>query len=151
MSAARRRVPTADESLVRRYALLVGVVLVVAGVAGFLPNPIIGDPLAGPFIVTGPAHDTIHLAGGFVAIWIALALTGPGQGGALVAFGAAWLLFVALTLLSPTLLGILGPSGWYAVNLPGQLLHLALGLVSIGIGLMARSAARGRIEQEPFA
>jgi len=151
VSEARRRVPTADEPLVRRYALLVGVVLVVAGVAGFLPNPIIGDPLGGPFIVTGPAHDTIHLAAGLVAIWIALALTGAGQGSALVAFGAIWLVFVVLTFLSPTLFGILGPTGWYAVNLPGQLLHLALGLVSIAIGLMARSAAPARLDREPLA
>lgn len=131
-----------EDGLAARFALVVGVVLAIVGVAGFIPNPILGDPAGLPFIVTGPVLDTIHLAAGMIALWIAFALTGTGQGRALIAFGAAWLAIVVLTFLSPNLFGILGAAPWYGVNLPGHLLHLALGLAAVAVGLMAgRDAA----------
>lgn len=141
MTSARRRVSAADPELARRFALVVGAILIAVGLAGYLPNPILGHPGGAPFIVTGPAQDTLHLASGCIAIWVALGLTGRGQGSAILVFGIAWLAFVVLTFLSPTFFGLLGPAPWYAVSLPGQLLHLALGLAGVAIGLGARMTA----------
>ncbi|MFO1541542.1 MAG: hypothetical protein ACKOTZ_14060, partial [Chloroflexota bacterium] len=151
MSAARRRASAADPEVPRRFALVVGVVLIVVGLAGFLPNPILGHPGGNPFIVTGPVQDTLHLAAGCVALWVALGLTGRGQGSALLAFGIAWLAFVVCTFVSPTFFGILGPAPWYAVTLPGQLLPLARGLAAVAIGIGARMAAARAVGDGPGA
>ena len=144
MTAAGGR-PAADTAgLATRSALALGTILVLVAIAGFVPNPILGDPSRGPFIVTGPVLDTIHLASGMILLWVGLGLTTHGQGQALIVFGGSWLTIVVLTFLSPNLFGILGAAPWYGVNLPGHLLHLALALAALAVGLIA-------IRSEPAA
>jgi hypothetical protein len=131
--------PAEDEAanLATRSALALGAILVVVAIVGFVPNPIVGDPANGPFIVTGAVLDTIHLASGMALLWVGLALTTRGQGKALIVFGGTWVVLVVLTLLSANLFGILGAAPWYGVNLPGHLLHLALALSAVAVGLIA--------------
>jgi hypothetical protein len=126
--------------LARAYAGLLGIGLVIVGLVGFLDNPIVGDPDAGPLFVTGTVHNMIFLATGFLALYIAFALVGRPQADALIGFGVLYLVIVVLTLLSPNLFGILGPSPGYNVNLPDRLLHLAIGGATIAIGVLARRA-----------
>jgi hypothetical protein len=130
--------PLGEPALARWYALAVGAALVVLGLLGFVDNPLVGDPGSSPLMVTGTVHDMIHLATGFLGLYIAFALVGRAQADAVIAFGVLYLVFLLLTIVSPNLFGILGPSPGYNVNGLGHVVHLAIGLVSIGVGLIAR-------------
>ena len=134
------RTPSAmgELGLARGYAALIGVILVAIGVAGFFDNPIVSDPGAAPLFVTGTVHNMIHLATGFLALYIAFAMVGRAQVTAVIAFGGLYLVIAALLLLSPNLFGVLGPSPGYNANGMDQLLHLAIGFVSIAVGVVAR-------------
>jgi len=135
---ARPPAALGELGLARGYAALLGVILVVFGVAGFFDNPIVGDPDASPLFVTGTVHDMIHLASGFLGLYIAVALVGRAQADALMGFGVLYLVILVLTILSPNLFGILGPSPGYNVSGLDHVLHVAIGLVSIAVGVSAR-------------
>ena len=134
------RTPAAlgELGLARGYAALIGVILVVVGVAGFFDNPIVGDPDAAPLFVTGTVHNMVHLATGFLALYVAFATVGRAQATAVIGFGVLYLVIAGLLFLSPNLFGVLGPSPGYNANAMDQLLHLALGFVSIAVGVVAR-------------
>ena len=123
-------------SLAKSYAAIVGVVLVVVGLLGFISNPIVGEPTltSTPLFVTGTMHNLVHLLTGALALYIALMLKGDMQNLALIGFGVLYIVILVLTLVSNNLFGILS----YNVNLLDHLLHAALGAVSIGVGYMAR-------------
>ena len=127
-----------DMSLAKGYAALVGVVLVVVGLLGFIGNPIVGDPANNPLFVTGTIHNIVHLATGLLALYIAYMLTGLNQANALIGFGALYIVILVLTFVSPNLFGILGNAS-YNVNAADHLLHAALGVASIAVGYMARN------------
>jgi hypothetical protein len=124
--------------LARGTIALIGVILVVIGILGFFDNPIVGDPGGAPVFVTGTVHNMVHLATGFLALYLAFALAGRAQADGVIAFGVLYLVIALLLFLSPNLFGILGPSPGYNVNLPDQLLHLAVGIVSLVVGVLAR-------------
>ena len=136
--SARTPAVLGELGIARGYAALIGVILVVVGVVGFFDNPIVGDPAASPLFVTGTVHNMVHLATGFLALYIAFALVGKAQADAVTAFGVLYLVVVLLTLLSPNLFGVLGPSPGYNVSTLDHVLHLAVGVVSIGVGVTAR-------------
>jgi hypothetical protein len=121
----------------------VGILLVALGLLGFVDNPLIGDPDTNPLIVTGTVHDMIHLATGFLALYIAFALADRAQADGLIAFGVLFLALVGVTLVSPNLFGVLGPSPGYNVNATGHLLHLLIGVASLALGLLLRRATPG--------
>ena len=60
---------------------------------------------------------------------------------ALIGFGAAYGSLVALTILSPRLLGLLSVEQ----NLPGYVLHAALAVLSAVIGWQARPAGQPQV------
>jgi hypothetical protein len=130
--------PVADLGVARLVAAILGVVLVVIGLVGFVANPLVADPGAAPIVVTGTVHNMIHLAMGFLSLYIAFALLGKAQADGLIGLGVLFIALVVLTVLSPNLFGILGPSPGYNVNLPAQLLHLVAGLVAIVAGVITR-------------
>ncbi len=124
-------------SLPKLYAIVVGVVLIVLGLLGFVDNPLVGDVTATshPIFVTGAAHNLIHLVTGALAIYVAFGLETEQQDLAVTGLGLTYVAIILLTLINGTLFGVLA----YPVNLPDQVLHLAIAVTSIGIGLMARS------------
>src|SRR3954454_14567159 len=89
------------------YGAVVGVVLIVIGLLGFVGNPIVGDPSAHPLFVTGTVHNLIHIVSGTLGLYIAFGLSGRQQGIALIGFGVLCLAFVVLTLINSSLFGIL--------------------------------------------
>ncbi len=127
----------ASMSLPKAYAIVVGVVLIVLGLLGFVSNPLVGDVTATshPIFVTGAAHNLIHLVTGALAIYVAFGLVEDQQDLAVTGLGLVYVAIVLLTLINGTLFGVLA----YPVNLPDQVLHVAIAAISIGIGLMARS------------
>ena len=134
--------PLGELGLARAYAALVGVILVAIGIAGFFDNPIVADPGADPLLVTGTVHNMVHLATGFLALYIAFAMVGRAQADAVIGLGILYLVVVLLTFLSPNLFGILGPSPGYNVNAMGHVLHLVVGLLSVAVGVIARRQLR---------
>ena len=120
------------------WSLGLGIGLIVMGLLGFVPNPIVGGPTMGlgtPVFLTGSAQDVLHLIGGAVLLYGALGLTGPRRAVLLMGVGAVLLIVFLLCLLSGDLFGLLA----YPVNVLDQLLHLVVGSVSIGVGYVARN------------
>ena len=124
-------------TVARAFAAILGVVLTVLGLLGFIGNPVIGDATGGPLFVTGIVHDLLHLTTGALLLYIAFGMGGRPQAEALIGVGIGYLVFVLLTLISPNLLGIFN----YPVNGLDHLLHLAVGAACIGVGWFGRSTA----------
>ena len=127
-----------DYGMAKTYAALVGVVLVLAGLLGFISNPIVGEPANNPLLVTGTVHNIVHLATGLLALYIAFGLEGANRANGLIGFGVLYLAILVLTFISPNLFGILGNSQ-YNVNTADHVLHAALAVLSLGVGYMARN------------
>jgi hypothetical protein len=116
------------------WALGVGIVLIGLGLLGFVPNPLVGAPSAAwgtPLLLTGDAHDVLHLVGGAVALHAALGMSRARRDAVLIGLGAVALVLLALGLLDGRWFGI-AP---YSVGLADQLLHLVVGLGSLVMGL----------------
>ena len=105
--------------------LLVGSVLVLVGIAGFvMPSPILG------VFEVNALHSIVHLATG------ALTLLAATQGiGAMRTWGkllgVAYLVVGIVGFVSPGMYGLMH------VNAPDNLLHLALAVVYLYVGLIA--------------
>lgn len=121
------------------WALGVGIVLIVLGALGFVPNPLVGAPSAAwgtPLLLTGDAHDVLHLVGGAVALHAALGMSRARRDVVLIGLGAVALVLLALGLLDGRWFGV-AP---YPVGLADQLLHLIVGLGSLVMGLAGTGA-----------
>jgi hypothetical protein len=127
--------------LARWYMALLGVGLVIGGLAAFVDNPIVGPPTeAEPVFHIGGAHSIVLVASGGVALFIAFGLAGGRLTGAVIGFGIAYLLLFALTIASPTAFGLFD----VAVNLADHVLHSGVGVISVVIGWLARGGRVGR-------
>jgi hypothetical protein len=116
------------------WSLGVGIVLLALGVLGFVPNPLVGAPSAAwgsPLLLTGDAHDVLHLVGGAVALHAALGMSRARRDVVLIGLGSVGLVLLALGLLDGRWFGV-AP---YPVGLADQLLHLVVGLGSLVMGL----------------
>lgn len=124
--------------LQRAFAVAVGTVLIVFGLAGSIGNPIVGRPDATGLIVTGFGHDLVHLVTGALYVHVGVALNGRNRAMGLVGLGVFCVASGLLSLIDAGLLGLYGAS---ASGLD-QLVHLALGIASITIGWMGRGVER---------
>jgi hypothetical protein len=118
------------------WATLAGIVLIAAGLLGFLNTSIIGSS-SGALIATDTIHNVVHLVTGLVALYIAFGLKGPQQATAVLGFGVLYVIIFVAVLLSPTLFGIFS----VAANAPIHVIHAAVALVSLAVGYMARGSA----------
>jgi hypothetical protein len=119
------------------YAIVVGAVLVLVGLLGFISNPIVGEPTNGnnPLFVTGMVHNLVHLVTGALALYIGYGLRGINRANGLIGYGILYAVVLVATLVDPDLFGILN----YPVNAPDHALHAVLAVASIAIGWMARN------------
>ena len=120
--------------LAQAYAAVIGVVLVLVGLLGFISNPIAGDATANPVFVTGAVHNLVHLLTGALALFIAFGLSGEQQANGVIGLGILYALIFVLTILSTNLFGILQ----YDVSGADHILHAGLAVVSLAIGYLAR-------------
>lgn len=130
-----------NNGMVRSVAAIVGIVLVAAGLLGFIGNPIVGP---GPnnngtdvLLAANSVHNIVHLATGSLALYIAFGLSGTQQANAFLGFGILYVVLFVAVLFSPTLLGLFDP---IEANVPIHVLHAGLAIVGLGVGYMARGS-----------
>jgi hypothetical protein len=123
----------ASSEVAKWFAAVLGAVLVLVGLLGFIQNPIVGEPDWNPLFVTGTVHNIVHIVTGAVALFIAFGLTGLQRAIGLIAFGLAYGGVLLLTLVSPELFGLFH----HPVNAADHALHLALAVAPIAIGAWA--------------
>ena len=126
--------------LARWYAALLGVGLVVLGLAGFFENPIVGESANEPLFHAGAAHNMLHVASGSVALFIAFGLGAVGLVRGLLVFGMAYLGLLVLTVAEPSLFGLFETEA----NLAGHALYAGLASVTIAVAWLARSTQEAR-------
>lgn len=107
-----------------KLAKVFGVILVIVGILGFIPNPVVGS---GAFLETDFLHNLVHLVLGVaLLVW-------PNTMGVRIV-GAVFLVVA--------ILGFLGGTGrvlsFLTVNSADNWLHLVLGAVLLAVGLLGK-------------
>ena len=125
-----------NNSLVMGWAALAGIVLVLAGLVGFLNTPLAGSG-DNALLRTDSVHNIVHLLTGLLALGIAFGLKGQQQVNAVIGFGVLYVIIFVAVLASPTLFGIFS----VPANAPINVVHAAVAIVSLGVGLMARGGS----------
>jgi hypothetical protein len=118
------------------WATLAGIVLVAAGLLGFLNTSIAGTS-DGALLRVDTVHNIVHILTGLVALYIAFGLKGEQQVNGLIGFGILYVVIFVAVLLSPTLFGIFS----VAANAPIHVIHAAVAVVSLAVGYMARGSS----------
>lgn len=135
--------------LERTFAMVVGAILVVLGIAGAMGNPIVGRADSTGIIVTGFGHDLIHLVTGALFLHVGVALNGRNRGYGLIGLGIFLLATGVLSLVSSDLLGIYdAPTSGF-----DQLGHILLGIAAIVVGWTGRGVEKrefGRAASRPI-
>jgi hypothetical protein len=135
--------------LERTFAMVVGVILVVLGLAGSVGNPIVGRADTTGIFVTGFGHDLLHLVCGALFLHVGVALNGRNRAYGLIGLGIVLLASGVSSLLSSDLLGIYGePASGF-----DQLGHLLLGIAAMVVGWLGRGVERrefGRAVSRPI-
>lgn len=122
-------------SLAKWWIAVAGAVLVLVGVLGFFPNPLVGDA-EGALVPTGALHNIVHLVTGLLALYIAFGMTGMNLVNGVLGFGVLYVVIFLAVLISPTLFGLFS----VPANVVLHVIHAALAIVSLALGYMARGA-----------
>jgi hypothetical protein len=117
----------------KAWSALVGIVLVAAGLVGFLNTPLVGSA-SGALVATDNVHNIVHLLTGAIALFIAFGLRGEQQANAVLGFGLLYTIIFVAVLVSPTLFGIFSVPSNAAVHV----IHFAVAAVSLAVGWMAK-------------
>ncbi len=118
------------------WATLAGIVLVAAGLLGFLNTSIAGTA-DNALLRVGTVHNIVHILTGLVALYIAFGLKGEQQVNGVIGFGILYVIIFVAVLVSPTLFGIFS----VAANAPLHVIHAAVAVVSLAVGYMARGSS----------
>ena len=109
-------------------ALVLGVLFILVGAAGFVPNPLVGP---NGIFVTNPMHDYVHIGSGAFLIIAGLTFAKPG----LLLVGVAYAAVAALgfVMQEDMLFGLIH------VNDADRYLHIGLALVLLAAGILLPS------------
>jgi len=119
--------------MAKTLAWIIGIVLVIVGILGFIPNKIVG---AEGLFITDAVHDLIHIVTG--AIFIILALSGSNSiGGAFKVFGIIYLIVAILGFFVGMESGSGELLGFITINKADNWLHILLAIVFLIIGYSA--------------
>jgi len=105
----------------KTYAMVIGAVLVLLGLVGFVNAPILG------IFGVNVAQDILHLVGGALILWLAskgsAKATNMWVGVVALVVGVLWFVPGANSLLASI----------FAINAAISYLHVAVGVVSLGV------------------
>ena len=119
---------------VRQYAQVLGVVLIVVGVLGLL----VGDGLLLGILNIDVVEDIVHILTGGILAYVGFGRVDAGAARSVVlALGVVYLLVGILGFVVPMMFGLI-PTGYTIFD---NLLHLALGVLSVVIAYSARGEA----------
>ena len=121
-------------SFAKTYITVIGVVLVVSGLLGFVENPIVGPDA---LLATDALHNIVHLGTGALALFIGFGQRGDRLARGVIGFGWLYAALFVVLLVTPTLFGLLS----VPVNGADHILHVGLAVVSLVVGM----SARGRV------
>jgi hypothetical protein len=80
-------------------------------------------------------HNAIHIVSGLLALAIAFGTRGVNLANATVGFGILYALVAVVVIADPSLFGLFNDA---PANVADHVLHVALAVVSIALGYMAR-------------
>jgi len=111
--------------MAKKLTMILGIILIIAGLLGFISNPLIGE---NGLFQTDLTHNLVHLVLGLIAVWVATkSLTGT----------VTYLKVVGIILVILAILGFVasGPLlGFILNNMADCWLHLVIGLIMIWAG-----------------
>ena len=119
--------------LAKTWIAIAGAVLVLVGILGFIPNPLVGNA-DGALVPTDALHNIVHFGTGLLALYIAFGLSGGSLVNGVIGFGVLYVVIFLSVLVSPTLFGLFSVSA----NVVLHVIHAALAVVSLAVGYMAR-------------
>ncbi len=124
--------------MVRTYAKVVGVIVILLGVVGLLAGE---DPLLGAVNIE-VAEDIIHLLSGGLMAYVGFAVRDTDVVRKVVgAIGVIYLLVGLLGFVAPGLFGLLPQYGYSVVD---NVIHLVLGAAGIAVAWVVGDTARAR-------
>jgi preprotein translocase subunit Sss1 len=122
----------------RRYAQILGVVLIIIGIVGLL---VLGNEVWLGILNTDTLEDIVHILTGGLLAYVGFGGTDPATARNLVlALGVVYLAVGILGFVVPMVFGLI-PHGY---TLFDDLLHLVLGVLSIAVALTASGASTAR-------
>ncbi len=116
----------------RLAAIVIGVVLILAGLLGFFNNPVLG------YFATNTANNIIHIVAGVVLLAGAFSTLGAGMALKVIGVIYAIIAILGFFMVSNELL-----LGFIAVNPAGQWLHVVLAVVMLLAGFLLPDEDRG--------
>ncbi len=117
--------------MVKQYAQVVGIVLLLLGVVGFLL--VTQSPLLG-LLNIDVVENIVHLATGAIYAYVGFAMLNNASARSIVgAVGAVYLLVGIIGFVDPKLFGLLQ----HPYSVVDNLIHLALGALGIYLGFMS--------------
>jgi Domain of unknown function (DUF4383) len=126
--------------VLKRFAQILGVVLILVGIVGLL----LGDRVWLGILNVDIVEDIVHLATGGLLAYVGFSGTDLSTARSVVlALGVVYLVVGILGFVVPMMFGLI-PHGYTYFD---DLLHLALGVLSLVVGLSAPSGSRqtGRV------
>ena len=118
--------------MAKTMAWVVGMVFVLLGILGFIPNPIVG--MEGVFM-TNAAHNIIHLVSGIYLIIAAMQSIRAAK----MAFKVVGIVYLLVTILGFLTIGASGMGsllGLVSMNAADNYFHLVLTAVFLALGFM---------------
>lgn len=106
-------------------AMVLGIVFLIAGALGFVPNPIVGE---NGIFVTNHTHDWVHIGSGIVLLLGAYSPLGAGMALRVVGIVYAIVAVLGFIMSGPMLLGMI------AMNMADHWLHVVLAAVILYAG-----------------
>lgn len=126
--------------MVKTFNKVVGVVLLIVGLAGFAMPHLLGMHLT-------PVHNIIHLLTAALALYMGFAASVGSARTFSIAFGAVYLLLGVLGFVAPGLVTtVIGHAPASAGELlPDNLVHVVLGAAFLAVGLASARAPSGAV------
>ena len=119
--------------MVRMFAQVVGVVLILVGIVGFF----LGNGFLGLNVDT--VENIVHLLTGAIFLYAGFGVATDAAARPIVmGLGVLYIIVLIVGILSPTLFGLL-PYGYHAVD---HIIHGAVGILSLAVAYMQPSTAR---------